>query len=801
MRSRRFLLCGWGGAWLALLALTAQAARWTLVDWGTSDGTTLTPYGDWTQLLRHGTYTQYLNPDGDSNHWGIAETNGIPEGSYAYFGIRGSTPISLAKGHKIVATFYNQTAGEEYLYARLSFADADSPAPAETTNRWYTMYRTAGPEVPGYSLAELEFYIADADMVLAHNAAPTVGNHYLVNISKPYNNNAFVLTKIELADEADLTAPTSPANLQARLTAVTAGCASNAVELTWNAATDPSTHATGVDRYLIYRDALLYDVVDNEMVQYLGTNLTYIDLTVAPGRPYAYSVTALDAAPVGIYPHGTNTSFRHGNESAHSATATVTTAFWDSDTLVNPWIDLRYAGAIRFPDGADWDYTSAGLAYYPAGNSGYNPTSELPGSLYAFTKYADAIGEISIPIPVVSTNADELPRATALQAPVDLWPPAYDGAKLPPPGDTGRAVGLAYHPATNGVSEYLYYGLCNYYDTPADAASHGCFDMDLTVGTGAWHLAGAPPSNVFPALSAKIAFAAPQDWAAANTGGRSLIVGNTYLSGCAVPSHGPSLYAIAPWESGNLPTNGGVVSAVELVRYSSGGTLSNRNINWAMDQFGEGGAWLAISNRAAVAISYRRSVGDTWYGDEYGNNNSTHNIPEPDWGGHGAHATDWKTGVMLYNPADLAAVAGGSKAYWEPKPYVVYDFNSYSLMAGGGDGNAGALAFDAGNGYLYFMEHNGDPGYEYGYGLIHAWRAEELNRPELDLALSNGTLRARWSTQDDGSSQQLQRALGLDAAADWEDVDAPESGDGGTKESAPLGTTSNAWFYRLHVAR
>jgi len=215
-------------------------------------------------------------------------------------------------------------------------------------------------------------------------------------------------------------------------------------------------------------------------------------------------------------------------------------------------------------------------------------------------------------------------------------------------------------------------------------------------------------------------FQAPQSWATTHTGGRSLIIGNTYISGCGVPSNGPSLYAVAPWESGNLPENGEFVSAVELLRYSSNGELDNRNINSSWDEFSEGGAFLTVMDQSAVAISYRRSMGDVWYGYSNGVNNCEYNIPAPAVGLRGVGATDWAAGLLLYNPDDLAAVANGSSESWDPLPYVGYDLARFSIREGGGK-EAGAIGYDRNNGYLYFIEHNGDPGYEFGYSLIHVW--------------------------------------------------------------------------------
>ena len=92
-----------GGVCLGL-ALSVYAERWTLIDFGTNDATTQMAYPAWTNLLRHPTRTQYVNPDGNPDHGGLTETGGIPAGQWAYYGVSGSSPIAFQTGHTIVAT-------------------------------------------------------------------------------------------------------------------------------------------------------------------------------------------------------------------------------------------------------------------------------------------------------------------------------------------------------------------------------------------------------------------------------------------------------------------------------------------------------------------------------------------------------------------------------------------------------------------------------------------------------------------------------------------------------------------------
>ena len=60
---------------------------------------------------------------------------------------------------------------------------------------------------------------------------------------------------------------------------------------------------------------------------------------------------------------------------------------------------------------------------------------------------------------------------------------------------------------------------------------------------------------------------------------------------------------------------------------------------------------------------------------------------------------------------------------YEPQPYCYYDFSQFSLRHNGGDGQAGAIAWDEAHRRLFYIEHNGDPGYECGYSLVQIWEA------------------------------------------------------------------------------
>lgn len=765
---------------LALLPLSAWAARWTLVQFGAREGATLTPYGDWTEVLRDTDHTIYADPDGQPDHAGLVEADGIPEGQWAWFGIRGTTPILLQPGHRIIATFFNRTDEYAYLVVRVSFTDRDAPDPADPSHPWFTMqngrYRDDGDWMPPHELVAMEFAVADAGQGNAIDGPASTGPCHLVNLSKPYNDTHFVLTKIEIADDADRCPPAAPVNVSVLPHATTTGVTDNAVRLHWEAPPDCATNPTGISRYLIYRDGVLHDSVDRRTTGLLGQDLEYLDLEVAPGSTHRYEVSAIDAALGGTYPVPGRMTQRVGNESPRSAPQNVTLPAWTSTTLIDPYGQLEYLGGFRLPAGHEesWEESSSAMTFRPDGNPSLDPTTELPGSLFLYTHLSREIAEITIPRPVRSTSIRDWPRARLLNGPVDLWPVIYEfdgvATSVPPGGTEYRVAGLAYHPAAGGLPALLYYGNCNFYGSEASAAGHGWFSLDLQSGGGGWFIGATPPDQVYPGLVTRLAFTLPAEWAAQHTGGRTLVVGDTFLSGGQVVANGPSLYAVAPWEQGRLPTHGEAISAVEMLRYSDAPELEHRVLNFRIDETGQGAAWLVAGKRSALAIAYRRTLGDLWYGDSLGNNDAYHDIPEPVFGDKGAGATDWKTGLMFYSPEDLADVCNGRRPASTPQPYCLFDLDRFSLRPEGGTGQAGGLAYDPASGYVFFIEHNGDPEFP-SQPVIHVWHLLEAPAsadPRIMIRRQDGLPVLNWEVAGELAETRLETATRV--VGPWEDI-------------------------------
>jgi hypothetical protein len=134
-----------------------------------------------------------------------------------------------------------------------------------------------------------------------------------------------------------------------------------------------------------------------------------------------------------------------------------------------------------------------------------------------------------------------------------------------------------------------------------------------------------------------------------------------------------------------------------------------------------GGAWLTIDARGAVIFVGTKATGTNWYGFSNGVRYPTSGDPDdpipeiPPWpyDDRGWWSEGVSAQIIFFDPEELAAVARGELATWEPQPYasmaiddVLFDpgmqverYKRYLL---------GAAAFDRERGLLYIMERNAD---------------------------------------------------------------------------------------------
>ena len=76
--------------------------------------------------------------------------------------------------------------------------------------------------------------------------------------------------------------------------------------------------------------------------------------------------------------------------------------------------------------------------------------------------------------------------------------------------------------------------------------------------------------------------------------------------------------------------------------------------------------------------------------------------------------------ILFYDPGDLAAVAQGTLASWEPQPYATHNIDSVLFKPRSSQEwhHVGAIAFDRVRGFLYVVE----PLVDEDKPIVHVWQ-------------------------------------------------------------------------------
>jgi len=427
--------------------------------------------------------------------------------------------------------------------------------------------------------------------------------------------------------------------------------------------------------------------------------------------------------------------------------------------------DLVYLGAFRLPDASirpkTFEYGGNAMTFYPGGDLS-GASDGFPGSLY-ITGHdrlpygelpdGDQVAELSIPVPKITKNLDELNLAEFIQDFQDIAKGFFTGL------DEIPRIGMAYldTPAT-GPKIHLAWGQHLQPDPPA--ASHAWFGLDLKAPDlqGVWFIGNQSLYSVNGYM-----FEIPAQWAEQYTSGRVLATGRFRDGGWS--GMGPALFAFTPWtdDQGTPAETGSHLKETVLLLYEN--STNTENIERSMldyqhpDEW-EGGAWLSTrSGKSGVLFAGTKSNGEKyWYG--YVNPSGAQLpcvegemvgqfplcrqsdgsvCPEQDLvecTGHSDYRGWWSTHFdaefILYNPDDLARVARGEIDPWIPQPYATVDIDEYLLqnpggvepdMIGTGDQRRfriGDVAFDRQNGLLYLLELFADR----AKPVVHVWQIQ-----------------------------------------------------------------------------
>jgi len=449
----------------------------------------------------------------------------------------------------------------------------------------------------------------------------------------------------------------------------------------------------------------------------------------------------------GDAPAATATPTPTSTSTTATATPTATAvAVGGSAQRLQP-ADLIYLGAFRLPDvpGDDehswkWANRASALTCFPEGDPA-GPSDGYPGSLFGTGHdWHQWVSEVTIPAPVDSPIKDlaDLNSATTLQDFADIRGGLFGEMEMP-------RVGLAYLPPmgaqTSGDAPpgRLYFAWAPHLDGGATAPSHGWSELDLAYpqSAGAWRI-----SDYWNYVTGDYLFDIPQTWADTYVAGRSLATGR-YRDG-GQGAEGPALFAIAPWVEGNPPAADATLPATPLLLYSAVTDAEQHPLDdYHHSDEWTGAAWLTAGDKSAVVFVGAKGTGDCWYGCADGTRWEPPYPPEcPDGSERGWWSSGFVGQMLFYDPADLAAVAQGTMASWQPQPYATLDLDDhlYHVTSAQQKYHLAAAAFDRARGLLYVLEPLADD----DKPLVHVWRIAAAP-VAIIAALDADAVRLSWT--------------------------------------------------------
>lgn len=681
----------------------------TLIDFGANNVSNTFGMAGWNTVLLGGvmSYTD-AGPDG------VILSSGFEEFS-DNMGVKG-VPRQFRKGERIVATWYNNSGETIPFTSRVSFTDEDQPESGTSNGNWYTMrqfndYRVTFSEIQPYATIKTVFNITD----LGVHKTDSIYSVVNINLSILWNPNTLkeflVCDKIELMNDADISAPQKPAGLTASTLSDTK------IRLNWQ----PATDNIGVVEYYIY--------MNGQIEGYSRTN-SFTAVFLEPSKTYTFSVTALDGC---------------GNESVRSDPVIANTnSYLGVPNLVSP-AGVVYLGAFRLPD--YFSYAGEGIAYNRDGDGGETGTGAqdgYKGSLYVTNlnqMEQGMVAEFSIPAPVISAakNLEELNEAAIILNPVNIRPASVNSW---PYVDIWR-TGLTYIPQ----EKRLYSSWGYHYQVGGEkTASISCCDATDLSGSikhGAWFV-GNPNQPPVDAMLNEYLFSLPQTWANVNTNGRALVTGRCRDGGLS--GLGPTLYAVNLVGSNTPLAPGAQLDFTTLLKYGSVEGTNEYEFPNSIDGYKlcdawRDASWVSAGSQSAVLFAGVKGLGNNWYG--YQGENMRHDwvildTPYPDFYNTDPDGKGWKANVyqpmaILYNPADLASVANGSMNSFQPQPYAAIRFDTSIFW--GTSRTICSESYDNENKLLYVTEFGAPSD---GRLIIHVWRINETT-PVQNFNLS-GTI-------------------------------------------------------------
>lgn len=363
--------------------------------------------------------------------------------------------------------------------------------------------------------------------------------------------------------------------------------------------------------------------------------------------------------------------------------------------------DFKYLGAFRLEE--EWqgeyrtlEYSAGALAYCGSGNGGR-------GSLFVVGHvYRSLVAEYGIAEPRNGT-ADSLPVARRLQPLSNV----LNG--ISPLAGNGYIMGMIYVP---GVDRIVFSHGSDYSDSDCDPSGHsGAFGwfaptLNRPQGQGAW-LLETDNATLHPFESGRYLIELPRSWAVRHVS-NALLASGRHRNWCR---RGPGLYA---WTPRDAP-GGTRLSAQTLMRYGPEGQNIEQGREFAGSDVPKGAVWIdaTSSTDAAIVITGLKDwdPARSYYGYEYWQYPAQCEAQGKCKGERGWRAADPRPTLLLYDPADFAAVAHGDKTPGEAQWYAKTDIGQHmrrsypaTYLTTGADAETLAATWDANHRHLYLSE-------------------------------------------------------------------------------------------------
>jgi hypothetical protein len=368
--------------------------------------------------------------------------------------------------------------------------------------------------------------------------------------------------------------------------------------------------------------------------------------------------------------------------------------------------DLTYLGAFRLPSG---ERNGDSFAF------GGTPMTYNPGntSLFVGSRRGNA-AEVSIPRPLVSSIATELPAAAFLQPFAD----PTEGRRSQIAGDGVAMSGLLVADNRLFGTGFIWYDAVN-----AQTVSH--YSRSLTLSEPSVKGMYAVGDKGKTGFVAGYLAAVPPEW-------ESLLGGAAITGQCCSPiisrtSWGPAAFAWNPARLGTVTP----LPATPLLYYT--GDHHTLGV-WDSSSATYGGTTqvvgLAVIAGTRTALFFgRNGTGPYCYGagtsdkrlqGTRGADGATY-CYDPTSDDKGPHAYPYRYQIWAYDLNDLAAVKAGKRKPWDPEPYGVWPID---LPIDTPASQLGGVGYDPARQRLYVSQMKADQdGYEYR-AIIHVFQLQ-----------------------------------------------------------------------------